>query len=262
MFFVFFFKAQLETSDIAEADALVSLMLRRGARNATYAHVLNERRGIHSPLRRFVAADMLEAFNVTLLRKTIFTPEAVAFIDAHEANSAYADYYATSLPWVHFLSNNPSAPYREQDVERLYYIRYSNSVRGHGLFAAEALPTGTVLGQVCGAFVSKYGYFVQHCLPKKYMLPLFCVQYTGIVGEPTPGSLYGVFNFYLARPANAAAKPVDTHVYDRINLDAAAMGNALRFINDEFTLRHNCEFARIIKKCVQRVQCHLRLVVD
>ena len=141
---------QLETSadDMAEADALVALMLRRGERNATYARVLNERRGIHSPLRRFAAADMLDAFNVTLLRKTVVSPEAAAFIDLHEANSAYADYYATALPWLHYLSNNPSAPYREQDAERLYYIRYSNSVRGHGLFASEALPTGTVLGQV------------------------------------------------------------------------------------------------------------------
>lgn len=139
---------QLETADMAEADALVALMLRRGERNATYARVLNERRGIHSPLRRFAAADMLDAFNVTLLRKTVVTPEAAAFINMHEANSAYADYYATALPWSHYLSNNPSAPYREQDLESLYYIRYSNSVRGHGLFASEALPTGTVLGQV------------------------------------------------------------------------------------------------------------------
>jgi hypothetical protein len=49
------------------------------------------------------------------------------------------------------------APYREEDMELLYYIRYSNSCRGHGVFAARDLPAGTVIGQYTGLVISDDG---------------------------------------------------------------------------------------------------------
>jgi hypothetical protein len=41
--------------------------------------------------------------------------------------------------------------FREETLEQKYYIRYSNSARGHGLFAAEDLPSGYIIGQYTGS---------------------------------------------------------------------------------------------------------------
>ncbi len=114
------------------------------------------------------------------------------------------------------------APYREEDLESQYYIRFSNFVRGHGVFAARDLANGTVLG-----------------------------QYTGLLRQQVGDTDYAWQAYYKRRGDNGSdsgsgsGSDQDDFV---LQIDSRSIGNAMRFVNDDRVYEKNCEVVLVHNK--------------
>lgn len=127
------------------------------------------------------------------------------------------------------------APYREEDLESQYYIRFSNFVRGHGVFAARDLANGTVLG-----------------------------QYTGLLRQQVGDTDYAWQAYYKrlgdngSDSDNASGSDSEQGDFMTMQIDSRSIGNAMRFVNDDRVFEKNCAVVHIHKKyaiCRLRVQC-------
>jgi hypothetical protein len=112
------------------------------------------------------------------------------------------------------------APYREEDLESQYYIRFSNWVRGHGVFAARDLAIGTVLG-----------------------------QYTGLLRQQVTDTDYAWQAYYKPRSGAGDNDAGDSDAGGFImQIDSRSIGNAMRFLNDDRVYEKNCEVVLVHKK--------------
>ena len=121
------------------------------------------------------------------------------------------------------------APYREEDLESQYYIRFSNFVRGHGVFAARDLANGTVLG-----------------------------QYTGLLRQQVGDTDYAWQAYYKRRGDNGSGSGSDQDDFV-LQIDSRSIGNAMRFVNDDRVYEKNCEVVLVHKKYALRHLCNLAL---
>jgi hypothetical protein len=206
-----------------QADAAVAVFLQRGAANATYAHAFSAACGIISPFRRFSTAQITDVFGIALLRTNEISSEMAHFVATHVADADFATGDANELPWRAHLDTPWLAPYRDEDLEQQYYIRHSSPVRGFGLFAARALPAGTVIGQYTGQFrqsvMDTDFAWSTHYLPK----------------HDTGSDNVDLDHDGLELPA------LD------VQLDSRSRGNSLRFVNDDRLRLKNCESVSVIR---------------
>jgi hypothetical protein len=194
------------------ADREMAAMLAQ-AGNATFVAETNAQRGIRSPFRRFSVPEMPAAFNVTLLRANEVSAATLADLAAFDLDLSYASSKAELF--APYLADEPELPYREIELEKSYYIRWSSDARGHGLFAARDLPAEYVIG-----------------------------QYTGVLELSQGDSLYAWA--YFATPKNGTELDEDFYYH----VDSRHRGNALRFVNDERGL-WNTRQEQVPHKCVR-----------
>jgi hypothetical protein len=230
----------LKASDILEADIAVGLMLQRGLDNQTYVDTINRERGRFSPLMRFQATQLRNVFGIELIRRNLISSIAEPYLKTHTVDLSQESARWTTEPWVHYLKDEPvrhvlvmlcyshffvtevcgrcgqEVGYREEDLEKLYYIRWSNSFRGFGIFAARNLENGTVLG-----------------------------QYTGVLLQKGKDSDYAWEMRYIANEPSVEPK---LRLPQKLQLDSRSIGNAMRFVNDERVKMRNCESFYVSKK--------------